>query len=538
MNPFIDDDDEELPPPPDMSGFSFGGSNEDEDSLPSFSDSSDDDLPDDKPDDNALPDDDNLPLEDNFEQSNNFSNTDIDENYENDENYESYENDQQLEEYENYDDSSEDDYSTDLDEILKNVDDLTEFSESFENEIQETVDVDNIGDMDTGFDGEYDDYGSESVEVDDFASSLMRDNDDDEDYIIPIDEIISKAIDLGASDIHIVPENYITFRIQGDLVYEKSYGIISGDDTEKLHLDSRFISNQRRSEFMEKLELDESYVVREGPHKGRRVRLNVARVLGAPSMVMRIISDQIPSPQALGVEPLLLDWIHRNTGLILVNGPTGSGKSTTIYSLIKTIQKDQNKRIVTLEKPVEYQYPSNQNSLISQREIGGDARSFEAALDSAMRQDPDVIVVGEIRNTNEIENFLRAGETGHLAISSMHTISPANTINRIQQIFPGADARRVLGTLAESGIGFLNQVLIKNPATGKRFAIREILPIQDDAKTRQMILQGDAAGIIQHQRKEGRSLEQQIANYVKEGKIDKATGRSKTNDPLYFDSLF
>ena len=96
----------------------------------------------------------------------------------------------------------------------------------------------------------------------------------------------------------------------------------------------------------------------------------------------------------------------------------------------------------------------------------------------------------------------------------------------------------MLGTLAESGIGFLNQVLIKNPATGKRFAIREILPIQDDAKTRQMILQGDAAGIIQHQRKEGRSLEQQIANYVKEGKIDKATGRSKTNDPLYFDSLF
>lgn len=209
--------------------------------------------------------------------------------------------------------------------------------------------------------------------------------------------------------------------------------------------------------------------------------------------------------------------------------------STTLASMLRRIQLERPQKIITLERPIEFVYPDNGKALVVQREIGKDARSFSKALDSAMRQAPNIIMVGEVRNRDEVNELLRAAETGHLTISTMHTNSAAATINRIKSLYEGDDQLRVLASLSDVARGFANQVLVKTLDGKGRFAVREVLSI--DKEISKLILKGDVEAIRNIQIKRGLTMEHELVKAIKDGKCTINAARSQSSYPALFDEL-
>lgn len=390
--------------------------------------------------------------------------------------------------------------------------------------------LNSLMDVMSGFDDEGVQHHKES-----FQNSSFAEPEEDEDLKgFNLDEVISVAIERGASDIHITPGDTVSYTINGSVYRVEQFGVIEPIVTETLH--RGIISNVLEAEFVDLYSLDASYVVRTGRHRGRRLRLALGKANhGQITMEFRVISDNIPKPSELGITGSLLDWVKLPNGLVMMNGPTGTGKSSTLASLVKEIQRTRREKIITVEKPIEYVFGNDGLGIVVQREVGVDARSFSAALDLMMREAPNIIVVGEVRNRNEVEQLLRAAETGHLVISTMHTNSAAETINRISSLFSGDDQKRILRTLGDISRGFANQVLVPTLDGKGRFAVREVLDI--NLEVSEMIANADTRGIKNYQMRNKITMEHMLVNSVIEGKCTIDGARSKSSNPFLFDKI-
>jgi len=369
----------------------------------------------------------------------------------------------------------------------------------------------------------------------DYVDAWTQDDDEDEDEFagFDLDSVICEAIKQNASDVHVSPGDVVSFTILGDIVKVPEFGAVSGDVVQRVQLN--IISSVLEHDFVESFELDTSYILRSSEFKGRRTRLSVGKTFGEIFLVFRIISDVIPTPEELGISGELLDWASLPSGLVLVCGPTGSGKTTTFASIIRKIQLERPQKIITLEKPIEFVYGTDGQALVTQREIGRDAKAFSRALTSAMRQAPDVIMVGEVRNQEEISELLRAAETGHLALSTIHSSSPPATINRIASMFEGEDRRRVLGSLEDNLRGLCNQVLVKSIDGKSRTAVREVLSVNGEVS--RMVGRGDSFAIREYQIENCITMDHELLKAVKAGKCSIEEARSKSAFPEFFDEL-
>jgi twitching motility protein PilT len=269
----------------------------------------------------------------------------------------------------------------------------------------------------------------------------------------------------GGSDLHIKSSSLIRGRINGEMM-PLSNEILTYTDGIQL---AKEVLKSRFEELVENKSIDFNYKLNEK----YRFRGNMFFQTDGISAVFRVIPVDIPSMEDLKLPKSIEKFCHLKRGLELVTGPTGSGKSTTLASILNQINKDQRKHIITIEDPVEFVY-KDQNSLINQRAIGQDALDFSTALRAALREDPDVILVGEMRDMETIETAMHAAETGHLVLSTLHTVDAKDTINRIIGMFPGNEQNKIRMSLAATLQGVLSQRLIKT-VDNKRAAAIEIL---------------------------------------------------------------
>jgi twitching motility protein PilT len=283
-----------------------------------------------------------------------------------------------------------------------------------------------------------------------------------------VDELLKEMVDLGGSDLHITSGALPYVRLHGRMVPLEQFRQFNPEEVQALIFE--ILTERYKKQFIEKWELDFAHPV-EGLG---RFRVNVFMQRKGLGAVFRIIPEKIKTAQELNLPKSLLDLIDCDKGLILVTGPTGSGKSTTLAALVHEINITQELHILTVEDPIEFVH-QNHKSLINQREVGAHTKSFANALKSALREDPDVLLVGELRDLETISLALTAAETGHVVFGTLHTNSAAKTIDRIIDVFPEGQQSQIRTMLAESLRGVIAQALFKRADGQGRVAAYEIM---------------------------------------------------------------
>ena len=282
-----------------------------------------------------------------------------------------------------------------------------------------------------------------------------------------IDSLLKKALELGASDLHFIVGEVPSFRIDGKIIKSKLEPVTEDDMMQAI---DTMAPVSMRDKIFRSHDSDFPYEL-EGIC---RFRVNLAMSFGYHAMTVRLISYDIPTRERLCLPQTIEKFSSFENGIVLVTGATGSGKSTTIASILENINTTQKKHIVTVEDPIEYIYKSKK-SIFTQRQIGIDTGSFLDGLKYALRQDPDVILIGEIRDRETVESALHAAETGHLVVATLHTFNAAQTINRMLSFFPPSERDAVRSQFAEVFRGCVSQKLLPK-ATGKgRIPAVEIL---------------------------------------------------------------
>lgn len=281
-----------------------------------------------------------------------------------------------------------------------------------------------------------------------------------------IDDLLKKAVADEASDLHLSVASPPVYRIHGDL---QRYGNRPLTD-EQIEMMARQLLGKRWEQFLKDREFDFAYEI-EGVS---RFRMNIFHQKGSISVAARVISEKIPTIEQLELPLILNSLVMRPHGLILVTGPTGSGKSTTLAAMIDYVNRNANKHIITLEDPIEYIHHHGQ-SIVQQREVGSDTNQFSNGLRAALRQDPDVILVGEMRDLQTIQTAITAAETGHLVLATLHTNSAAQTITRIIDVFPPHQQEQIRIQLASVLEAVISQRLLKRTDKLGRIAATEIL---------------------------------------------------------------
>jgi len=282
-----------------------------------------------------------------------------------------------------------------------------------------------------------------------------------------IDELLKTAFKLSASDIHLTVGVPPIFRVHGDL---KRYGDVSIDKQFTESVAQLTIPDKMYPDFVEHGQIDYSYEV----PGAARFRVNAFQQRGSISLAFRTIPTIIPTIDDLLLPETLKMLAETQQGLILVTGPTGSGKSTTLAAMIKYINETMHKHIITLEDPIEYMH-AHGTSIIDQREIGFDTASFTSGLRAALRQDPDVILVGEMRDLETISTAITAAETGHLVLATLHTWSAASTIDRIIDVFPHGQQSQIRVQLAGVLTSVISQRLLRTADRKGRRAVTEVM---------------------------------------------------------------
>lgn len=282
-----------------------------------------------------------------------------------------------------------------------------------------------------------------------------------------IDELFRLMVDQGASDLHITSGAPPYLRLHGNMI-ALNYRELSSQDVQGLIFE--ILSEKQKKSFVEKWELDCAYTLQ----GVGRFRCNIFMQRKGLGAVFRIIPEKIKTAQELNLPPAIMDVIDCEKGLILVTGPTGSGKSTTLASLIHHINATREAHIITVEDPIEFVHP-NVKSLINQREVGSHTKSFANALKAALREDPDILLVGELRDLETISLALTAAETGHIVFGTLHTNSAAKTIDRIIDVFPSGQQQQIRTMLAESLRGVIAQTLFTRADGQGRVAAYEIM---------------------------------------------------------------
>jgi twitching motility protein PilT len=285
-------------------------------------------------------------------------------------------------------------------------------------------------------------------------------------------------------------------RLNGHLV-KLDYPVLTANDT--LELCVNMLKPKQREKFEERGEYDMSVAF---PGIGR-YRVNVYKQRGCIGIALRTVTTEIPQAEQLGIPQSVIDLYTRKRGLILVTGPTGSGKSTTLASIIDKINKSRDAHIITLEEPIEYSHNHNM-AMVNQREIGQDTESFANALRAALREDPDVILVGEMRDYETISTAITAAETGHLVLSTLHTIDAASTVDRIIDAFPPHQQQQIRVQLSAVLVCIISQSLIPNITEDGRVAAFEVM--HANAAVKNLIREGKShqlPSVIQTSKREG-----------------------------------
>jgi len=331
---------------------------------------------------------------------------------------------------------------------------------------------------------------------------------------LDITELLVLAKQKGASDLHLTVGVPPKLRWNGQLVDVEGWPPLSREDVHGMLYD--ILTDAQKARFEEHLDLDFSVEL----HNLGRFRVNVFFQRLGEGAVFRLIPSRIRSIRELGLPPVLEELALRDRGLILVTGPTGSGKSTTLAAMVDLINERRSAHIITLEDPIEFVH-AHKRSIVNQREIGPHARSFAAALRAALREDPDVILVGEMRDLETIALVLTAAETGHLVLSTLHTSGAAQTINRIIDVFPSHQQEQVRVQLAESLVAVVAQLLLPTADGAGRVPAVEVMVATP--AIRNLIRENKVHQIpsaIQTGLKDGmQSLDQSLRHLLKTGRI-------------------
>ncbi len=342
-----------------------------------------------------------------------------------------------------------------------------------------------------------------------------------------IDSLLLKAKELKASDVHLTSMIPAKARINGQLV-SISEEILTPARLEELL--APVINPAAAEKIAEFGEADFSYAIQgEG-----RFRVNVFKQRGALAAVLRLVGTDVPAADQLGIPKEVQELIYKKRGLVLVTGPTGSGKSTTLASLIDMMNKVRNCHIITLEDPIEYLH-SHKEAVINQREIGMDSAGYGGALRAALREDPDVILLGEMRDLDTISTAITAAETGHLVLSTLHTTGAAATIDRIIDVFPMGQQQQIRLQLSNVLEAVVSQQLLINSEGNGRVAAFEVMfgspairNLIRESKTHQI------NGLIQTSKKLGMELmDDALYGLYMKNKITKDTALSYAQDAVY-----
>jgi len=287
---------------------------------------------------------------------------------------------------------------------------------------------------------------------------------------ITLPELLKRMTDAGGSDLHLTTNSAPQIRVHGHLSALSDFPALTPADTKRLAYS--VLTDAQKHRFEENLELDFSF----GLKGMSRFRANLFNQKGAVGAVFRAIPYEIKSFEALGLPPVVQDMCKKPRGLVLVTGPTGSGKSTTLAAMIDKINIDRHDHILTIEDPIEFLH-NHKNCVVNQREVAADTHTFGSALRTALRQDPDVVLVGEMRDLETIEMALRIAETGHLTFATLHTNSAYSTINRIIDVFPSAQQAQVRTQLSLVLEGIMCQALLpKATGDGRAMALEILVP--------------------------------------------------------------
>ncbi len=284
-------------------------------------------------------------------------------------------------------------------------------------------------------------------------------------------ELLTTLVQMGGSDLHVTVDSPPQVRVHGHLQRLTNHGLLTAGDTKNLAYS--VLTDEQKKRFEQTKELDCSFGLKA---IGARFRCNVFNQRGAVAAVYRLIPEKIRSFGDLGLPAVLATLAERPRGLVLVTGPTGSGKSTTLAAMIDKVNSERYDHILTIEDPIEFVH-QHKNCLVNQREVHGDTDSFANALRAALREDPDIVLVGEMRDLETIESALRIAETGHLTFGTLHTNSAAQTINRIIDVFPAGQQAQIRTQLSLVLEGIVTQALLpKADGTGRCCALEIMIP--------------------------------------------------------------
>lgn len=344
--------------------------------------------------------------------------------------------------------------------------------------------------------------------------------------------LLRKIEEKGASDLHLKADHAPVYRVHGQLIRQRN-----GPPPTEAEIESllrQLTNDQQREAFAVELELDFAYEAEDG----HRFRVNVARERDSVYITLRALQRRVPSIQELGLPSICAELTRVPQGLVLVTGPTGCGKSTTLAAMIGHVNRTAARRIVTIEDPIEYVF-EDERSAITQRQVGRDTRSFATALKYALRQDPDVIMVGEMRDLETISATLTAAETGHLVLTTLHTPSAPEAIDRIVDVFPSDQQAQIRTQLAMTLAGVIAQRLVlradgmgRLPACEVMVGTSAVRNLIRESKTHQMV------NAVQTGREHGmQTLDQALVNRYRAQQITLEEALNHVSDREHFKRL-
>ena len=348
---------------------------------------------------------------------------------------------------------------------------------------------------------------------------------------VDIKELLRYAVDKGASDLHLTEGVPPILRIDGELQHT-TYPVLNRDESKKIIYS--ILNDEQKVRFETELELDMSLYI---PDLSR-FRVNVHIQRGSVEAAFRIIPSSIKTIEELGLPTIVASLARKSNGLVLATGPTGMGKSTTLAAMVDAINTERQSLIISIEDPIEYVH-KNKKSIIKQREVGSDTRSFTIALKHALRQDPDVILVGEMRDLETISTAVTAAETGHLVLSTLHTPDAPQTIDRLIDIFPPHQQKQIMIQLAGCLQGVICQQLLPRKDGNGRVVACEVMTgtpavrsLIREQKTEQL------STVIQTNAQHGMvTMDKTLKKLFDEGIIDEEVVRFRAKDKGEFDNL-
>jgi twitching motility protein PilT len=349
---------------------------------------------------------------------------------------------------------------------------------------------------------------------------------DDEDIHVAVTELLEIVLERGASDLHLTAGAPPTIRVHGDLIRLVDYPILSPRALQGMIY--AILPQKMRERLEQELELDMSYAL---PGKAR-FRVNVYYQRDSLGAAFRLIPYEIKSVESLGLPSIVADLARYPRGFVVVTGPTGSGKSTSLAGMVDIVNRERSAHIMTVEDPIEFLH-KHQQCIVNQREVGADTHSFAQALKHVLRQDPDVILVGEMRDLETISTAITAAETGHLVFATLHTQDAPQTIDRIIDVFPPHQQQQVRVQLATTLQGVVTQQLLQAVDGRSRAVACEVLICTP--AVRNLIREGKVHQIYSIMQAGGRfgmqTMDQALANLVKEGKVTQQLAYERSHDP-------